>query len=202
MNFEELKREWVSRKAVETAANGQSDASLHERLRKLQAKTVFTNLFISLSFALVFVAVGAVWSRHAGQSLAFDMGTLILFVDMLVALGFFWAMVLQWRGRAFQLSSVVFLARAIKKLEYRKKVAYVFVPVYILTLALGVNLVYLHLIAELATPVRMLIHYGLTAALLLVMVLGVYMQKRKIRKEIEPLLSELKTLRQNLLDQE
>ncbi|RMG20628.1 MAG: hypothetical protein D6730_19655 [Bacteroidetes bacterium] len=121
---------------------------------------------------------------------------------MLVALGFFWAMVLQWRGRAFQLSSVVFLARAIKKLEYRKKVAYVFVPVYILTLALGVNLVYLHLIAELATPVRMLIHYGLTAALLLVMVLGVYMQKRKIRKEIEPLLSELKTLRQNLLDQE
>lgn len=198
MEFHELQDVWGDKKAPEHISLQLNRKGIVEQLYKLQRKTIFASLFVSVSFAVVFIILGLMWSKMVGNSWYFDLGVTITFLDMMIALGFIWSLVVSWKGKKFELDSISFIQKAIKRLKRRKFVMLVVLPLYICTLALGINLTYVHSLQELPIEERLLIHGGMTAVLILGMVFSLYVQRKHIRKKIDPLLEDLTQIKNSL----
>ncbi|MBI9064044.1 MAG: hypothetical protein JEZ14_18815 [Marinilabiliaceae bacterium] len=68
--------------------------------------------------------------------------------------------------------------------------------VFVFFLMIGINLLYVDLLQALEMPMRLLLHGIVTNFMLIVFALGLFIRRKKFKKEFQPLIDELETLTQ------
>lgn len=197
--FKKLTNEWGKIKAdpFETR-NG--DNPLIKKLKKLQKKIVFSNLFTSFAFSVVFIIAAWVWNTYPDEKIQFYASIAAMFALLGITLFFLWRRILYWRTPSLSMDSISFLNRTIKKLNYQLWLSRVFTPFYLITLALIFYFYLDALVAEASLHFKILV-YGITFGWIISAgIYGYIRRNRKNNRVIKPLLEELNSLRDNLLN--
>lgn len=199
MDFEALQHKWQKLgKDAKSPLPDQAGDDLMKPIEALQRTTVFGSLLLSVVFAGMFVGMGFLYKKLGGESWAFDLGLGLVFLDLLVALGFSWSTVISWRNKNFNLANQDFVGKVIRSLRRRKLLMRVVIPIYSLVLVTGIHLVYLHSLHMLPLNKRILIHVVMTLFVLAIYLLSRYIHIQKKKKTEYPLLARLEAWQRNL----
>ncbi|MEO0472884.1 MAG: hypothetical protein AAF206_24925 [Bacteroidota bacterium] len=199
MQFDRYQQQWQQQSAPEVQLDRNHD-SLMARIRKNQRRTVFGNLFMSISFAATFIGLGLMWRNQAGQSVWMDVGMLLIFLDMLGAMIFMWSLVIRWTNRNVSLGSLEFVQSTITKLRRQKFITYLILPVYLLILNLGINMTYVFSMQASSYEARLSAHLSVGILLLLAIPISLFVSYRKHRRLTDPMIEELRAVETELIE--
>jgi len=194
-NFDLLKNIWQSK--IDEADTDVQDiiAKAKTQLKKDQKKLVFTNLFISVSFAGVFIVMAWIWTSFPGRSIYFYNSLLfmgLLLISMLI---------IMWLGVHFKmldssLETKRYIRQAMLKVRIRMFALRYATPFFMLLLLATFFFYYAEIFANEAWPTILLAYGGTTAYIGLVFFLSNKKRKRKL-SENKHLLELLKSWLEN-----
>jgi len=81
------------------------------------------------------------------------------------------------------------------KIKNERKIFTLYLPVILLFIVLGINLMYLEFLAELETGTRIFYHILLTISMIIAFILGLSIRIKRFRKRFLPLLTRLQKFR-------
>jgi hypothetical protein len=125
-------------------------------------------------------------------------GVIIMTVEMIATAVFAWYRNSLKKWGNVQSNSYNYIWVAIKKLKYRKFLMICVMPIYGLLLITGINLVYIDVISDLTITLRWVIHLGLSFLMAGFFFLTIRKKFKKERREIDPLIKELQTIKEGL----
>lgn len=195
--FKNLVDAWSSIKG-ETPVTLKDAGSMMEKLKKIQAKIIFSNLLMSLGFAIVFMVLGWVWSTNTDRGLYFYGSIASMFALLIVTMAFSWYQVLFWRTPNMDQDMLTFSTRMARKLKYLIWMTKFYVPIYTILLALTFIFYFLDLLAEASLQFK-LIAYTTTFGWIIGM--GLFSWKRKMKKNkvaIIPIIEQLEDIHESL----
>jgi hypothetical protein len=198
MKFEDLQSQWQANQAPDTGPSELTHDSIMARIIRLQRKTIFAGLGVSVSFAFVFIAIGLLWQKTAPHAWYYHVGIVLIYLDMVLALIFIWSLVISYKNRQLSLSSYEFVSRAILKLKRRQLISRTVIPIYLLILVLGINLIYLESLTELSNQERILTHLLVSVLTVGGGMAAVVWGRKRERDVVRPLLEELLVIKQGL----
>lgn len=194
--FDELKQDWKSQQNDNEIDVKQLKEKVMNRLVSDQKKLVLSNLFVSVSFAAVFIVMAWVWSSNPSRSIYFYASLISMSFLLLGTLAGLWAGV-QYKNEHTYKGTLEFLQANIQKLSIRKFMLQKFMPVYMILLLLCFYFYYADIFAG-AEPATKLMAYGLTT----LFIGGIFYLSRGKRKrqieQIEKLQEGLEKLRDEL----
>ncbi|WP_046757801.1 hypothetical protein [Kordia jejudonensis] len=192
-DFNDILNDWKSVSSTEIEVNSESD-SLFAKLKKLQRKIVFGNLFMSISFAAVFAVFIWLWNANLGKERSdnFYMGLTFMFVLLSITLVMMWYRVLFWRTpNDISENMKAFATKMLKKLRYFKWITSFFMPTYLVLLAVGITIYYQDVLQETSLTIK-LIAYGATYVWLFVVgFIMVRKKRKKNNKDVDPIIENL-----------
>ncbi|KAA3611019.1 MAG: hypothetical protein D8M58_13640 [Calditrichaeota bacterium] len=195
--FKNLVEDWNSIKG-ETPTTLKDADSLMEKLKKIQRKILFSNLFMSVAFALTFIVLGWVYTSFPDHGPYFYGSLISMFILMIVTMGFSWYQVLFWRTPDMSQDMLSFSTHMIKKLKYLIWMTKVYVPFYTLMLALAFLFYFQDLLADASFQFK-LIAYTLTFGWIFGIGIFSWIRKRKKQKiEIIPIIEQLQEIQKSL----
>jgi hypothetical protein len=194
--FDELKQDWKSQQNDTEIDVHQLKEKVMNRLVSDQKKLIFSNLFVSVSFAAVFIVMAWIWNSNPDRTIYFYASLISMSVLLLGTLAGLWAGV-QYKNEHTCKSTLEFLQANIQKLTIRKFMLQKFMPVYMILLLLCFYFYYAVIFAG-AEPATQLMAYGLTT----LFIGGIFYLSRGKRKrqieQIEKLQEGLEKLRDEL----
>lgn len=165
-----------------------------EKFKKFEKKQLRINVAKSIAVALIFLQF-TVWSYHmAANSIFFSAGVIWILLVMVAFMMLYWKKQFRHKSLNLKLNTVDLLESAIQKLNEQKRLFSRYFPLLAIALLLGLNILYLDLLAEKDLLYRVLFHLGMSVFLMVVFALGLRIRKRKFRKEYQPLIDELETI--------
>lgn len=117
---------------------------------------------------------------------------------MIVALCFIWSLVIKWNDKGISLDSLTFIEHVLKKLKLRQQILLWVIPIYILVLVLGINLVYLHTQSDFPLNQRLWIHGTMSLGTFLIYPISYYFYRKSHKKNISPLIEDLQEIKSKL----
>lgn len=195
-DFNDIVNDWKSVSSGEIKSKDTSD-SLFTKLKKLQRKIVFGNLFMSVSFAAVFTVFIWLWNENPlkERSDNFYLGLTFMFILLTVTLAMMWYRVLFWRTpNDISENMKAFATKMLKKLRYFKWITNFFMPIYLILLAIGMSIYYQDVLHGASLKFK-LTAYGLTYAwLLIVGFIVVRKKQKKNNKDVDPIIKNLEEI--------
>lgn len=195
--FDELKKDWKSQQNDAEIDVHQLKEKVMNRLVSDQKKLILSNLFVSVSFAAVFMVMAWIWSSNPDRTVYFYASLISMSALLLGTLAGLWAGV-QYKNEHTYKGTLEFLQANIQKLTIRKFMLQKFMPVYMILLLLCFYFYYADIFAG-AEPTTKLMAYGLTT----LFIGGIfYFSRGKRARQIEhvdKLRNELKKLRGQLI---
>ena len=195
MKFEDIQSQLQENQAPDEISTELNHESIMSQIIRLQRKTIFAGLAVSVSFAIVFVAIGLLWQKTAPHTWFFQAGMIMIYLDMILALVFIWSLVISWRNHSLNLNSAQFISQTIKKLKRRRFVNRTVIPIYLLILVLGINLVYLESLQEMEEFERLLTHLLVSVCTFGGGMIGVVFGRKRDARIVSPLLAEREEVR-------
>lgn len=188
--FERMKEEWKSQQDEPKIDMDTIQRQTKKELFSHHRKLIFTNLAVSVSFAVVFIVLGWIWSAFPDRTPYFYIGLASMGVLLLVTLVGFWAGVHYKKEDSYKVTNK-YLKDRIKKLAIRKFMIQKFVPIYLVLLLLCLFTYYADILTN-ASAGYIFTAYGGTTLYFII----VYMASRKMRirklKEIDELIEKLR----------
>lgn len=195
-DFNDMINDWKSVSAEEIVSKEVGD-SLFGKLKKLQRKIIFGNLLMSISFAGVFTVFIWLWNENPlkERSDNFYLGLTFMFILLIITLAMMWYRVLFWRTpNDISENMKAFATKMLRKLNYFKWITNIFMPVYIVLLAIGITIYFQDVLREGSLQFK-LIAYGLTYVWLFVVGFIMLRKKRqKNAKEVDPIIENLEEI--------
>lgn len=192
--FDVIKNTWKQQTLPENLENLKPDNL--GRFKKQQAKIIFSNLFTSVTFGLVFITLGWVWTSFPNRSLYFYGGLAFMYLLLIVMLIVLW-MGVQYRNPDSSISSKKYITQCLKKLYHRRKTMTTYFYIYVILLFLGLSC-YMFDFVEKSSWQSIALMYGSTSGYLLISGwLGRKRRKRKL-EEIDVLIKELEMERDQI----
>lgn len=127
--FKNLVNDW-SRITSETTPILNDAGSLMKKLKKIQVKIVFSNLLMSIAFAIVFTVLGWVWSTNTDRGPFFYGSIASMFALLIITMAFSWYQVLFWRSPDMGQDMLTFSTRMARKLKYLIWMTKIYIPFY------------------------------------------------------------------------
>lgn len=130
MNFEDIQKNWQSQSVNIPADDADFKKELQTRWQKHQRKVLLRNIFLTVSFAVVFVVIGWVYiafNKQYGWPFAVSIGTMYILLAV-----FLWV---SWRGYAFKteyldIASNDYIGYQLQKLNWQRKIITTYTVVY------------------------------------------------------------------------
>lgn len=184
--FDQLRRDWIAAPVPDVPAK------LVQSVANQQRKTVFSNIAVTVSFAVVYGVIGWLFFTLDGRTPAFYTSIALLAVLLAVYLTAFWATVMVNVPDPTE-NTRTYASATLKKLELRKFLIQKGMPVYGVLLTAILFLYYTDVLMHASLTFK-LTAYGLTGAyLVIVSVLSAKKRKRQIDK-LDALIAELRPL--------
>ncbi|WP_069130286.1 hypothetical protein [Rhodohalobacter halophilus] len=194
--FDELKQNWKSQQNDAEIDVHQLKEKVMKRLVSDQKKLILSNLFVSVSFAIVFVVMAWVWSSNPDRTIYFYASLISMSILLAGTLAGLWAGV-QYKNEHTYKGTLEFLQANIQKLTIRKFMLQKFMPVYMILLLVCFYFYYADTFKD-AEPVSTFTAYALTTLFFA----GVYYFSRGKRvrqiEQVEKLQIELEKIRDEL----
>ena len=188
--FERMKKEWKSQQHESAIDLDSIRRQTKKQLFNHQRKLIFTNLAVSVSFAMVFIVLGWIWNSFPNRTPYFYIGLASMGVLLLVTLIGFWAGVHYKKEDSYK-GTNTYLKDRIKKLAIRKFMIQKFVPIYLVLLIFCLFMYYADILANTSAGYIFAAYGGTTLYFIIV-----YMASRKMRlrkmKEIDELIEKLR----------
>lgn len=187
--FERMKQEWKSHPDVPEADMESIRRQTKKELFSQQRKLIFTNLFVSVSFALVFIVIGWIWSSFPNRTPYFYTGLASMGVLLLVTLAGLWSGVHYKKENSYK-GTKQYLKDRIRKLSIRKFMIQKFVPVYLVLLLFCLFMYFADILANASTTYIIAAYGGTTLYIIIVYIAS---RKSRLRKlnEIDLLINRL-----------
>ena len=194
--FNELKQDWKSQQNDSEVDVHQLKKNVMNNLVNHQKKMIFTNLFLSVAFAMVFMVLAWIWTSYPDRSIFFYSSLSGMGILLAVTLIGFWIGI-QYKNEHTYQSTIEFLDANIQKLTIRKFMLQKFLPVYLILLLLCLYFYFADILSD-SELLTKLLAYGLTT----LFIVGFYFISRgKRSRQIvhnENLQIELKKLKEQL----
>ena len=192
--FEDLKSEWKNQSSNESEIDiknleSRAEASLNSQQRTL----VFTNLKVSIAFAMVWITIGLLWHYLPDRTPYFYTSTLLMGLVLVIFLALMWLTV-QYRNIDAFKSHKIYIQSTIKKLRLRKWTMTIGVWVYLVLLTTVFYFYFVDVLEGVALWLKVLAHISVPAYGLFIMWL--------VRKKNKNQLQELNELIANLKEWE
>lgn len=201
MDFDQLGERWQQQKLPQQdekqARESSSRDDLLTSLRKIQTQTIFAGLGVSVSFAVVFIVLGWMYQMTLPAAWYFHLGMFFMAVAMIGVLIFIWSMVFAYSNRSVSLDSQSFLKGVEKKLKRQEVMINRGMLLYLFVLLLGLNCIFLEVLAEVSILFRIIIHVMTTSLTVMFYVFSIPYFSRKSETRIEPVLKEVQALLKN-----
>ncbi|MEW7277985.1 hypothetical protein ABW636_05265 [Aquimarina sp. 2201CG1-2-11] len=194
-DFDKLKKDWKSVKTTKTELKNDSN-SLIERLKKLQRKIITGNIISSILFIPTIFMVGWLWTAYEKGNTLFYGSLFCLAILILFTIGIFWYRVLFWKTPELDKNVKSFATIMIKKLSYYKWITNIYMPVYSVLLT-AILFAYFQTILKDADFWFSFWAYTLTFGWAIgVSFVGIKRKRKKNKKEIDPILHDLKQIKE------
>jgi archaellum biogenesis protein FlaJ (TadC family) len=181
--FDELRSDWKSAPVPELPP-----AIMHTIVSQ-QRKLIFTNLAVSLSFAVVFVVLGWVFTSYEGRTPAFYTSIILMYVLLIVYLGALWASVIYRKPDPLGHTSA-YVDATLRKLRLRKYLLEKGTPLYGILLTAILFFYYSDVLME-ASLMFKLSAYGLTTAYIIATHWFSRKKRRRMIDEVDALIDDL-----------
>ncbi|MFU8862023.1 MAG: hypothetical protein ACNA8K_16560 [Cyclonatronaceae bacterium] len=194
--FESLKEQWKTQKSDETIDLESVRESVNRKMISEQKKLIFSNLFVSVSFAIVFIVMAWVWTNNPGRTMYFYASLVSMGVLLLTTLAGLWAGVHYKYEDSFT-GTREYVVNSIKKLRIRKFMIQKFIPIYMVLLLLCFYFYYADIFSNADWLITLSAYGGTT----LFFVAGHYFsRKKKIRQigKIDEIILDLEQLKNEL----
>lgn len=191
--FDELQQDW-GKITTEEPISLESGSLLFANLKKRQKKIVFTNLVLSILFALVFIVLGLVWSTSSHREPLFYGSLIALFILLSLSLVLFWYQVLFWKTPDFSTDFLSFSTRVIRKLKFSMWLTAIYLPLYAVCLGLIFTAYFQIVLAEKDLQTKIIVHAITYTWILFITLWGWWKKRHKNLKEITPLIDELENM--------
>lgn len=199
MNIDELKKDWKTRKTpVEDVGIDQKLSSRLDEYHQIQRKTRLNNVICSILFGCSIIFLWCVVYFMQEASWWVYSGILVLSVEMVLGSGFAWYRTSLKKADHIQVDSYTYITKAIQKLRYRKLFSRYIIPLYSLLLVTGINLVYVDVLSDYSMIWRLMIHFAVSLAIAVFVVLEFRKRIKKQRNEIDPMIVDLKSVKERL----
>jgi hypothetical protein len=194
--FESLKELWQAQKSEETIDLASFRESVNKKMISEQKKLIFSNLFVSVSFAIVFIVMALVWTNNPGRTIYFYASLVSMGILLLTTLAGLWAGVHYKKEDSFT-GTREYVVNSIQKLRIRKFMMQKFIPIYMVLLLLCFYFYYADIFRNADWVITLLAYCGTT----LFFIAGHYVsRKKKIRQinKIEEIIQDLEQLKNEL----
>jgi len=188
--FEKMKEEWKSQKYESDIDLESIRRQTKNELFSHQRKLIFTNLFVSVAFALVFIVLGWIWNSFPDRTPYFYVGLASMGILLLATLAGFWAGVHYKKENSYK-DTNKYLKDRIKKLSIRKFMIQRFVPIYLVLLLFCLFMYFADILANASAGYIFAAYGGTTLYIIIVYLVSRKMRQRKL-KEIDELTEELR----------
>lgn len=161
-----------------------------ERLvfRKNMAKTIAI-IFLSVSFIWLFYTLGV------GSVVSWlGIGTILGSTAIMMIL--YWRIQFKSSNLNHNLPQKEFIKDAISQMR-RQKILFVrLFRWFVFFMIVGINLLYIDLLADLEIMQRLIFHFAITLFLIVIFLMGLKIRERKFNKEFQPLIDELESIKE------
>jgi len=183
-NFDELKNLWQSKKDSYEFKDSEIIESVKERLKINQRKLIFSNLFVSVSFAIVFIVIGWIWNSFPDRTLYFYL-SLSFMGFILISL-----LTVMWAGVTFSnidpsIETDEFIQKSIKKIKIRIFSLKYALPVFLFFLLITFFFYYADVLAYETILIKVTAYTATTVYSLLVTILSNKKRKRNLKENYE-----------------
>lgn len=194
--FESLKQEWQSQEYDEPEYLKKVQKRVSNQVYSEHRKMVFSSLFVSVSFAAVFVVIGWIWSNNPSRSLYFDLSLTAVICLLLVTLAGFWASVMFKSENSYS-STKKYLTSSIRKIKIRRFMIDKFMPVYLGLLLLCFYFYYVDIFQDASVVLTISGYVGTSLFIGIVYLIARKKRKAQVSK-MDRLIRELKEWQQLL----
>lgn len=200
-NFDDLKRLWQKQTSpqIDKINIEEQLPGLIEKLKKFEKKQFGINLFKTVMVTIIVVSMFFFIKK-------FDTGLFTNIGAIINILAIVWFLFVYWK-KQFRVSELnlnnktnSFLENAIVKLKEQKKLFNIYFPIFGLSLLIGLNIMYLELLASETLDTKLIMHIGISGFLVIIFYLGRKVRIIRIKKEWQPLIDELTTIKNDLIE--
>jgi hypothetical protein len=198
MNFENLQKSWQNQVIKPATDLNQLTSTMEDKWKKNQKMVFKRNLFLSISFLGVMIAITIIFIKfHNQYQWPFTMSIFSIYGILLVFL------MVSWKSYAFkpenlEYSSVEYIVYKLKKLTWQRKVLTTFVTVYGILLWLAL-MMYTWEVTSRGTMLFRVSAMSITSVYCLgMMAWGKYKNNKKNLPLLDALIADLKELKTSL----
>ncbi|WP_420571599.1 hypothetical protein [Kordia sp.] len=195
-DFNDIVNDWKSVSTDKTERKEASD-SLLGKLKKLQRKIIIGNVLMSISFAFVFSVFLWLWNANLFKERSdnFYLGLAFMSILLTVTLGMMWYRVLFWRTpNDISENMKAFATKMLKKLRYFRWITNVFMPVYLVMLAVGMTIYFQDVLHEASFQTKLIAYCATYIWILLVGFVMMRKKQKKNNKNVDPIIESLEEI--------
>ena len=191
-SFDELQHQWqgqITKQIISRSEN--QDSRLVKRLKIFEIQQLRINLVKTI--LLVFIIYSFVWYLLKFKSLSVMLlvGLLWIVACLAVFIVYYWKKQFRIDQLNFSLKTSEFIDSVIGKLNNQKKLFKFHFPLLVIGLIIGINILYLEVLAELDLQIRILYHIVGSTFITLFIPLGQKIRKWKFGREQQPVINDL-----------
>lgn len=203
-NLKELGAIWQNNQSVvlKQKETDLKSSGIISKLKKLEKKyfRIYTAKTIGVSICLIFLSYTLLNLSDINiiSKIAFGWILFTMTITMII----YWQKQYNSSKLNFVENSQEFISKTILKLKSQKQITTHLLPAMLGSLIIGINLMYLDLLKEEDTIVRISLHLFVSFFLILVMYLRLKIQKKRFKNDFKPLIEELELIKQKFEDNE
>lgn len=183
-NFDELKNLWQTKTEVSELGDSEIIKSVKERLKINQRKLVFSNLFVSVSFAFVFIVIGWIWNSFPDRTPYFYLSLGFMGFLLISLLTVMWAGV-NFRNINSLIETDEYIVQSIKKIKIRIFALKYALPVFLFLLLITFFFYYADVLAQETLLIKSAAYAATTLYFVIVAILSNKKRKRNLKDNYE-----------------
>ncbi len=173
------------------------DDTVFSKLNKLEKKHFKINLIkTALVFFNLILLILTILNLNE-ISTTTKVGLSWIVISLIIFMLYYWKMQFKKSDLNFLEQSTQFIHQTILKLKQQKKVISHLIPILVFNLIIGINMIYVDMLAELSFTNRFFIHIMVSSFMVVILILGLKLRKRRFKNDFQPMIEELEQIHQS-----
>ncbi len=128
----------------------------------------------------------------------------LAWISLTIILGmiYFWQKQFRVSKQDYKQNTLDFIKETTSKLKSETKMINQFVPLFVISLVIGLNLIYIDLLKDQNDSQRLLMHLGFSVFCILIAFMALQIRKKRYQKTFMPLIDELAHLKKSIENEE
>jgi len=169
--------------------------SVLAKVKKTERKVFRKNLAKTIAIMVILISFTVYFYLLQISSLYSWLGISVILGSTIIMMILYWNIQFKSSQLKHNLPQKEFIEDAIFQMMQQKVLFNRIFKWFVLLMIIGINILYLDLLKDTEWVQRIILHFGISLLLMVIFLLGQKIRKRKFRKEFQPLINELKAIK-------